>query len=143
MHKSISFAIILFIIVFTISLYVGISCLVIYLLSLISSLAIEIYNWHSMMLISLLNFFWLLPFDIISSLFNVSTPNKKINDFVKLVGLLVNVAVFSLFVIWLNNTFTGVSFSKIGLVCYILAMTIIVHLTMIGGTIIEEQDKRV
>ncbi len=118
MREIFSFASVAFIII---CFYIVSVSFFIYLLSLISFLGIRILEWKSIVFFSLGTFFWMIPYEVISLLHSIRVRNKAI---LNLLVALLNVILFSYFIIWLDTKIKGILFSSQGLVVYIIFIII-------------------
>lgn len=125
----------------TILLYIFLFSLLLVLLSFIPFLNIQIISWFSLALFTLCIFLWIVPFQIISFLYDIPIKSKRIRGYFSILIVLMNVAVFAVFVFWLDSVFSGLSFSDTGLISYISVMALTTQLLLVLGRKIEEKDK--
>ncbi|MBS4192036.1 hypothetical protein KHA94_17875 [Bacillus sp. FJAT-49705] len=129
----------IFIVVFLIiSLYLCILSFLLYLLGLIPILEIQIEGFYKLLGFSVCVMLWAIPFEIINLLLASLPKNSIINKGI----ILVNIIFFTFYIIWLDSRFTSISFSTLGMVCYIIVLVLIAMIIQIGGEKIAVHDKR-
>ena len=79
--------------------------------------------------------FWMIPYEVISLLHSIRVRNKAI---LNLLVALLNVILFSYFIIWLDTKIKGILFSSQGLVVYIIFIIIFLIGIQKGGTVREK-----
>lgn len=121
---------------FVICLFLGLYTLVLYVLRIFS--LVEIDSFKSAAIFTLCIMVWAVPFEVIG-LFDRFFVN---GGFGGIVLLLLQFVVFTFYLLWLDKMFSTISFSSVGMVCYIIIIALLVLGTMIGGEKVKEQDEK-
>lgn len=129
------------IIVFTLSLYVGILSFIGFLLSRISFLEIHILHGSSLILFSLFIMLWTIPFEVIDTLLHGLFRNVIRDRFIKKISIILNIAIFTFYVNWLDKKVKGITFSKWGMIWYIVCVAVLCLGTIKGGYLIKKRMK--
>ncbi|MFD3449438.1 hypothetical protein ACFDTO_33205 [Microbacteriaceae bacterium 4G12] len=134
-QKIFSFASVVFIIII---FYIFSVSFLIYLLSLVSILEIHILRWQSIIIFSIGTFLWMVPYELISLLYSIRFRNKTV---LNLFVTLLNVILFTFFIIWLDTKVKGISFSTQGLVVYIILVFVILIGIQKKGEQLEKDER--
>lgn len=130
------------IIVFTLSLYLGILSFIGFVLSLISFLEIHILHGSSLILFSLFVMLWTIPLEVTDTLLHGLFRNVIRDRFIEKISIILNIAIFTFFVNWLDNKIIGITFSSRGMICYIICVAVLCLGTIKGGYLIKKADEK-
>ncbi|MEK5389493.1 hypothetical protein NSQ59_03790 [Margalitia sp. FSL K6-0131] len=141
MNKGIFWLCIVVVILLIVALYTGIFSFLIYLLSIIPILNITIYNWPSVFTFSLCIIIWIIPYELIGFLQDIPGKNKYLIKLFSLISTLLNLSLFTLYILFLDHRFIGLSFSKVGIICLIIITIALSKIINIAGTKLKDAEE--
>ncbi|NEZ00159.1 hypothetical protein [Heyndrickxia shackletonii] len=141
MKKGIFWLCIVVVILLIVALYTGIFSFLIYLLSIIPILNITIYNWPSVFTFSLCIIIWIIPYELIGFLQDIPGKNKYLIKLFSLISTLLNLSLFTLYILFLDHRFIGLSFSKVGIICLIIITIALSKIINIAGTKLKDAEE--
>lgn len=121
--------------------YIGMLSSILFFMSLIPILQIEV-SWAAVFIFSTFIMIWTIPYEIISFLMNLRIRKDSIRRLVWYTTVLLNFIVFTLYVIWVDSFITGIHFSNIGLIVYIIVIALLVVGIKKGGVYLEKRDNK-
>ena len=140
MKKIIFWLCIVVVILLIAALYTGIFSFLIYFLSLIPILTITIHNWPSVFTFSLCIIVWVIPYELIGFLQDIPSKNKYLKKIFVMISTLLNLSLFTLYILFLDQHFIGLSFSKVGIICLILITIALSKIINIAGTKLKDAE---
>ncbi|MBB2482656.1 hypothetical protein H5P36_21030 [Bacillus sp. APMAM] len=141
MKKGTFWLCIVVVILLIVALYTGIFSFLIYLLSIIPILNITIYNWPSVFTFSLCIIIWIIPYELIGFLQDIPRKNKYLIKLFSLISTLLNLSLFTLYILFLDHRFIGLSFSKVGIICLIIITIALSKIINIAGTKLKDAEE--
>lgn len=142
--KKIIFGLCIVVVILLIAaLYTGIFSFLIYCLSLIPILNITIYNWLSVFTFSLCIIIWVIPYELINFFQDIPIKNKYLKKIVSIIPTLLNVLLLTLYILFLDQRFVELSFSKIGVICLIITIIALSKIINIAGIKLKDAEKRI
>ncbi len=124
------------VILFVICLFLSVYTSLLYGLRVFS--LVEIDSLISAILFTLCIMVWAIPFEVIG-VFDRFFADGGLGG---MVLRLCQFVVFTFYLLWLDKKFVTISFSSVGMVCYIIIVAVLVLGTMIGGEKVKEQDEK-
>jgi hypothetical protein len=124
-----------------ITLYIGIISFLIFILSLIPALGITIDSWVHLFAFSTCIIFWIIPYVFINVFQSIPIKNKLLNGLVKIISELLSTLLFTLYVLFLDRFFIGLSFSALGIVSIIITIMLFTVIINITGTRLKDNNK--
>ncbi|RXJ04307.1 hypothetical protein DS745_02670 [Anaerobacillus alkaliphilus] len=128
----------LVVILLILGLYLGGLTLLLLIMSLFS--LIQIDSWIAAIIFSFCVILWSLPFELLGLFDGLSLRSSFGRRVLRLLVVLFQFAVFTFYVIWLDMKFTTISFSNVGMICYIIIVGCITLGVMVGGQKVKQQD---
>lgn len=140
--KKVIFGLYIVIVILLITaLYIGIFSFLIYLLSLIPILNITIYNWLSVFTFSLFIILWVIPYELINFFQDTPVKNKYLKKTVLIILTLLKALLLTLYILFLDQRFVGLSFSKIGTICLIIIIIALSKIINMSGNRLKDAEK--
>lgn len=124
-----------------IGLYLLSFSILIYILSFLPYIDVKIYSFKSVLIFVFYIFIWLIPYGILSYLYDIRILSHRLKLAFKYFVQLVSVSLFVVYVIWLENKIEGIYFSNLSLIICISLLLILYLLIVIKGEQLKEGDK--
>lgn len=137
-----TFIIGIIVVLLIITLYMGIISFLIFLLSLIPILDITINSWFSLFAFSLCIIIWVIPYVLITIFQAIKISNIFIKRLIRIVSELINIILFTLYFLFLDNHFVDLSFSTFAVIIVIITILILSSIVNVAGERLKDGEKK-